>query len=81
LGRPAGFLGATSANLRGVFVIPKGHIIIGGRLNLETGFTQISARSLGSLRGTGTLSVIDDEMGGPTQFAFQLKLDPTTDDR
>ena len=66
------FLSPTSGNVTGVFVIPSSRIIVGGMVTMQNGLSSISARSLGTLRGSGTLSVIDDGIGGPSQFVFQL---------
>ena len=66
------FLSPSTGNVTGVFVIPNGRIIIGGTVNMDDDVTQVSARSLGTLRGSGTLSLIDDGVGGPSQFVFQL---------
>ena len=60
----------SSASVAGVFVVPGGHIIVGGTANMETGLSNLSARSLGTRRGSGTLSVGDD--GTTTQFLFEL---------
>lgn len=80
LGLPAGatvgrfgaelqFLSPSSGNVTGIFVIPNGRIIVGGTVN---SLTNIPARSLGTLRASGTLGVIDDDMEGPGKFVFEL---------
>ena len=63
------YLSPSSGSVTGIFVIPNGHIIVGGTIN---SLANIPARSLGTLRDSGTLSVIDDGMGGPSEFVFQL---------
>jgi hypothetical protein len=67
------FLSASSVSVTGVYLVPNGRIIIGGTFNPDLGLTQpFTARSLGTLRGSGTLSVIDDGIGGPSTYVFQL---------
>jgi hypothetical protein len=66
------FLSPSSGNVTGGFCDPEraDHRRRAGQCPSD--LTSISARSLGTLRGSGTLRVIDDDMGGPTQYVFQL---------
>ena len=66
------FLSPSSGSATGVFVIPNGRIIAGGTFNPNTGQSQsLPARSLGTLRASGTLSLLEDSTGAGV-FVFEL---------